>query len=614
MLRKPLALLRFFSTLPGRSPWVWLSAAGGVLLTTPAIATTTLTVDLSTTIRPVTHVGNGSLYGVTETLPADVNGLIAPLHPNMFTNPAVSGHQQPWGDAIVVAGRVEAIGAKVTIRLADWFPGWYSFTNMTDWLSKVDQTVARKKAAGLSNVYAYEIWNEPNGTWAGSDPNAVGSKPLSFNQMWLQTYQHLRQVDPGVKITGPSLAGYNSSFMQSFLSFCKTNNCLPDIAGWHEGTGISNDVQNYRNIEKQLGIGPLPITMNEYSGYGQINDEGRPGASAPLIAQLERSGVETACITYWDVPHPGRLGSLLATNTDRNGGWFFYKWYGEMTGNMVSTTSSLSVNGTNLDGVASLDQTAGSASVILGGINDGTVQLVVKGFHAAPTFGSKVHAVVEHSPFTDRSTIVSATDTRSTQDLTITNDQISVLISNTNANDGYHLSLTLVGGSAGAGGAGGTGGGAGAGAGNAGASGSSGVAGSVGASGAGSGGTSGGAGAAGGGMAGSAGTSGAAGAAGSLVAGTGGSVAAGGSSGTVASGGAGNGAAGNGVAGSANGGGPAMTGDDSPVASAQNNASCSCSMPGNTPASDASAVAGVLLLGVSLGRRRGRISARAVDR
>ena len=91
---------------------------------------------------------------------------------------------------------------------------------------------------------------------------------------------------------------------------------------------ISNNVSNYRALESSLGIGPLPITMNEYSGYGQINDEGRPGASAPLIAQLERPGVQTACITYWDVPNPGLLGSLLATDTDRNGGWWFYKCYG----------------------------------------------------------------------------------------------------------------------------------------------------------------------------------------------------------------------------------------------------------------------------------------------
>lgn len=100
---------------------------GTATLSHPAAATTTLTVDLSSTIRPVTHAAVGSLYGVIEKLPADVNGLIAPLHPNVLTNPAAVGSdkQQPVGDAIVVAGRVAPIGAKVTIRLADWFPGWY---------------------------------------------------------------------------------------------------------------------------------------------------------------------------------------------------------------------------------------------------------------------------------------------------------------------------------------------------------------------------------------------------------------------------------------------------------------------------------------------------------
>ncbi len=37
-------------------------------LTKRAAATTTLTVDLSASLGPVTHAASGSLYGVTETL------------------------------------------------------------------------------------------------------------------------------------------------------------------------------------------------------------------------------------------------------------------------------------------------------------------------------------------------------------------------------------------------------------------------------------------------------------------------------------------------------------------------------------------------------------------
>src|SRR5271166_4507382 len=107
------------STLPmkraRRLGLVGLAALGLTLPAKRAEAVTTSTVDLSTTLGPVTHAASGSLYGVTETVPADVMGLIAPLHPRMFNNPAADV-QQPVGDAIVVAGRLASIGASVTIR------------------------------------------------------------------------------------------------------------------------------------------------------------------------------------------------------------------------------------------------------------------------------------------------------------------------------------------------------------------------------------------------------------------------------------------------------------------------------------------------------------------
>ena len=159
-----------------------LAALGLSLPAKPAEAVTTLTVDLSTTLGPVTHAASGSLYGVTETLPADVMGLIAPLHPRMFNNLAADV-QQPVGDAIVVAGRVAPTGAQVTIRLADWLTGFYTFTSMTDWLNKIGQTVSRRKAAGLTNIYAYEIWNEPNGTWAASNPLDQCLRPSVYQQL-----------------------------------------------------------------------------------------------------------------------------------------------------------------------------------------------------------------------------------------------------------------------------------------------------------------------------------------------------------------------------------------------------------------------------------------------
>jgi MYXO-CTERM domain-containing protein len=427
--------------IPLGSAVLW-SAAGGVVAT-PAAAATTLTVDLSRTIGPATHVASGSLYGVTETLPADVDALIAPLRPKMFTNPAANV-QQPVGDAIVVAERLAPLGAMVTIRLADWLTGFYTFTTMDDWLAKIDETVARRQTASLTNIYAYEIWNEPNYTYASSNP-------LSFNEFWRQTYARLRELDPDVMITGPSTTHYDETYMRDFLAFCQANSCLPDIVGWHEmgGANLTRNLERYRALETQLGIGPLPISINEYSGAAHIDVEGQPGASAPLIAKLERFQVDSACISFWDVAHPGRLGSLLATDTEPNGGWWFYKWYGDMTGNMVSTTPPTPNSATALDGFANLDASAETASVLFGGANDGTIEVVVTGFAAAPFFGDTVRAVVEHTPFFNRTTVVNETETLATADLTVADDQVTVTVTGANSTDGYRLILTPATGGAG---------------------------------------------------------------------------------------------------------------------------------------------------------------------
>jgi hypothetical protein len=402
-----------------------------------AFAVTTLKVDLSAPLHPAAHVASGSLYGITEKVPADLNALLAPLSPSVFNCPAADV-QQPVGDAIVVAGRVAPFGARVSIRLADWFPGWpYHFTTMTDWFDKLSQTVSRKQASNVDNYYGYELWNEPNGTWTSQ---------MSFNDFWQQTYAKLRELDPSAKLIGPSISFYDANYLRSFLTFAKANACLPDIIDWHElsGGNLTANFQNYRMLEQELGIGPLPISINEYSGKNDLTDEGMPGASAPMVAKFERFGIDSACISYWDVAHPGRLGSLLATDTTPNAGWWFYKWYGDMRGNMVTTTAPAPNDATALDGFANLDAAGGEASVVFGGANDGSVAVAVTGLHATGVFGSKVHAVVEHAHWVNRTTPLAATETLSTADVTVENDELSVSVAATNGTDGYRLTLTPV--------------------------------------------------------------------------------------------------------------------------------------------------------------------------
>ncbi len=400
-----------------------------------------LIVDLGGTIRPVTHAASGALYGVTETLPTDINGLVAPLKPRMFTQPARSGSgfQQPIGAAIPVSQRLANTTAQVTLRLADVLPGGpYRWSGWSHWSSLVRSVITDKRNSGRNNYYGYEIWNEPNVTWISANGN--------FNSvLWKPTYDLIRAQDPGARIIGPSAAWYHRSYIESFLRYCVANNCLPDVIGWHELGGADNitaNINDYRALERSLGISPRAISINEYS-HGTHEYEGAPGISVPFIAKFERNQVETANISWWFTNLPGRLGSLLTANNQRGGGWWLYKWYGDMTGNMVKVTPP-NQNGDGLDAFASLDTGAGYASIVLGGDFIGTANVVINNVPAS--FGSKVNVIVEYVAWSDKDTPVNGTVTAAQSVFNVVNGSLSVPVTMFNAFYGYRVYITGEGG------------------------------------------------------------------------------------------------------------------------------------------------------------------------
>jgi hypothetical protein len=403
-------------------------------LGTSASSSTTLSVNCSRTIRSVTHCASGSLYGVTESKPADITKLIKPLNPHVFNNPARagSGYQQPVGAAISVAKRLSGTTGKVSIRLADIYSGWpYKFTTMSDWLSKVSSVISDKLASGVSNYYGYEIWNEPDGTWKTSNG--------TFNNLWLNTYKLIRSKDPSALIIGPSYSYYNKSNLSSFLTYCKSNNCLPDVVCWHELSGIQNvgyNLASFKSLESSLGISKK-ISINEYCDSNHTK-EGCPGSLAEFFGKFERYSVDSACISWWYTAHPGRLGSLLASDTTKGGGWWFMYWYGQMSGNMV-TTAPANENTTNLDGCASVDSNNKKITVLCGGNNTGTVSVTIKNIPS--WIGSKASVKVECAPWSSKDTTVTGTTTVSSGTYTLSNNSITVSFSAGSSN-GYRLLLT----------------------------------------------------------------------------------------------------------------------------------------------------------------------------
>lgn len=403
----------------------------------PLSGALTLTVNLSTTIRPVTHVASGSLYGVTETLPANVPGLVAPLNPKVFTNPARAGagYKQPIGAGIPVAGRLTGTSGRVMLRLADICPNWpYTFPGTSSWLNQVSSVITDKKASGHSNFYGYEIWNEPVYTW-----NTANG---SFNDFWKQTYDLIRAQDPGAKIIGPSDGYYDNTRMRDFLTYCKANSCLPDVVSWHElgpngASTVSASINSLRALESSLGISNLPISINEYCDADHTH-EGAPGPSAPFIAKFERLGVDNACISWWWTANPGRLGSLLASDSAKGGGWWFYHWYAAMSGSMVSVTPPNDAS-SQVDGFASVDARERYASIAFGGQNPGAVTAVINGIPS--WFGGSIRAIVESVSWTDKDTPVYVTNLVSQAIKTVTNGSVSMSLTGLSSLYGYRILL-----------------------------------------------------------------------------------------------------------------------------------------------------------------------------
>jgi hypothetical protein len=412
-------------------------AAGSALgVTATASAAPTLVVHVNQPFRSVTHVASGGLYGLdTATIPAD--SLVEPLHPNTFVQMAPGGKQlpngepAPGGDSLVVAPEAAKAGAKVVVRMPDWYPNFpYKWVSWSDWLSAVDTQVKAVLGSGDSNISAFELWNEPDWTW---NTAAAGA----FDAGWARTFNEVRAHDSGAVIQGPSTSTFNASWMTTFLTDAKASGTLPNIISWHElnsAAGIASDVASLQSIESSLGISARPIAIEEYATTSQV---GVPGALVGYIAQFERAGVNNAELAFWN--HYGTLGDTLTdTGASPNAAYWLYRWYGQMSGNMVTVVPP-GTAGSGLDGAASVNSAGNLVSVIFGG-GSGTAAVTVSGLGSG--FGSTAHVVLEQTVSAGRTTAVVGPQIISAGNYTISSGSITVPISSMNSANGYHLLVT----------------------------------------------------------------------------------------------------------------------------------------------------------------------------
>lgn len=399
-----------------------------------------LVVDCADKLRKATHCANGSLYGMTENIPSedDYMTLVDDLHPFVMRNPPRGnvGDQHPFGNAIEVARRLSRTpGALVSVIFTDFLPYWpYQFPGMEKWLDLIREFVKLKKASGLTNWYGYEIWNEAENTWRESNG-------YTFFELWKETYKVLREMDPDEKIIGPCDGLYTEDRMRPFLEYCLKNDVMPDIMCWHELMGVElipRRYKAYRELERSLGIKELPITINEYCDI-KHEFEGQPGSSARFIGKFERYKIESALISWWFNDLPGHLGSLLATDSKKGAGWYFYKWYSEMTGDMVNVKPP-NDNSALVDGAACVDSDEEYIMYLFGGPNDGTIQTT---FINMPSFiGDVAKVIFEKIDWVSKDTPSNGPTSVFEKQYAVVDGQMTITLTNCNANSGYRLYIT----------------------------------------------------------------------------------------------------------------------------------------------------------------------------
>ncbi|WP_225844793.1 RICIN domain-containing protein [Streptomyces sp. HPF1205] len=414
---------------------VFAVAAAGAAVAVPSAqaagtsgpsAANTIAIHADEPFRPVTHVATGSLYGLANaTTPAD--SLVAAIKPNTFVQKPQGGRQQPTGDIITVAPKAAAAGAVVVDRLSDYYAGWpYQFSWDT-WLGVVDDQIAQVKASGITNLAAYAPWNESDNTWKSANG--------TFEDFWTKTYREIRSKDTTTPIQGPSFSD-NIGDMDNFLKNAVATDTVPDIIAWHElerSSKIAGDIATVTDLEKKYGISPRPIAIEEYAAPAEV---GIPGNLVGYIAKFERLGVHDAELAFWN--QSGALGDLLTgQGGSPNGAYWLYKWYADMSGNMVTTTPPAQ---TGIDAAASVTDDKKELDVLTGGAS-GPSALRIDGLDKLD-LGQNVNVKLEFTPSYGRTTAVSGPVTISETNYTVGSDGSITVPVVMNPAYGYHVVVT----------------------------------------------------------------------------------------------------------------------------------------------------------------------------
>ncbi|TDD66535.1 cellulosome protein [Jiangella aurantiaca] len=404
-----------------------------------------LHVDLAERTGPFLGTGSGTLYGLSDDgVPSD--NALEPLRLHSIAQKPPAGAQHPNGDALVVAEPfVRTGGEYIQIYVQDMYAEW-EYENpggvvpcndvcFADYMEKLAWVVDQAANSPHADRFVYVLFNEPDNIWydlgTGNAAN-YRTRMDAFLRHWKQAVEYVRAHHPGARVAGMNDATFRQRNYGDFLSFARDNDVLPDLTTWHQLPSNSLDPNSgnyfrrtyaaYRALERERGIDPIPIDINEYGGNRDLTV---PGQLIKWTAMFEEAKVAAGGKAYWTAAG-GLAGDVVQTNQP-GGGWWFYKMYADLHGgDTVAVTRPDPTTVDALDAIAVVDDERRQARIVTGGTAD-PVDVVVSGVDDE-LFGDTVHVEVRATTWSGQNSAAPPPEVLHRADVTPSDGTVTVPI------------------------------------------------------------------------------------------------------------------------------------------------------------------------------------------
>ncbi len=436
----------------------------------------TLEIDASVSEGVFSSRASGFLYGLAESGVPDP-AMVESIDIASVSQKVIDGLQHPVGDIDNVAVNLTNCDYTV-VYLQDCFDTWYyCHQEIADmrangtydckkfvderFLPQLRNMVTKLSEKDYSEKLVYCPYNEcdntvwfgtaqNNGEWYAFDDNAK----LDFYKAWEKTYNLIKSIDPDALIGVPGYCDYDKYEIEHFLKYCKDNNCLPDIMIYHE-LGISSSlawqehVDEYRGIEKSLGISELPIIITE---YGTMEECGNPADMLHYIVKIEQSGVY-GNIAFWRLAN--NLCDTAADNNSPNSNWWLFRWYADMEGDLLKSkiidilhsdfANVIKYNRKNFrysqfTGISSMTENKDKIEILCGGC-DYSGDIVIKNINKT-NIGKKADIKIECVYYEGLSGIVNESITVKEYTQKVSSDKFKIELKNPDPTAVYHITVT----------------------------------------------------------------------------------------------------------------------------------------------------------------------------